>query len=128
MKADANYDWLVTPSGGQYFFTSTTSAFGGYRLTALGWSFEAIVNGEAFFPSGAWSPNNDIVVAYRTAALGEQRLNFSRKLNTTGEWFSTKLNNDCGTFGGIKVFVNDAANVYIRYYTTDNYITVVTFR
>ncbi len=122
-----NKFWLITPAGGQYVFCASGSSWGAFRSSALGWSFEPILTTAIKWPTAAWAPNGDIVVAYRTSGVGEQRLNFSRKLNTTGAWAHTQLNNDCAD-DNIAIFVNKANNIYIRYWDTNSFLSVVTFR
>jgi hypothetical protein len=122
-----NKTWLVTPTGRHYVFCGVGSAWGAYRSSALGWTFEAIQTVAIKWPAASWVSNGDIVVAYRTSGVGEQRLNFSRKLNTTGAWAHTQLNNDCAD-DSVGVFVNKANNIYIRYWDTNNLLSVVTFR
>ena len=120
--------WLITPEGAQYFFANTAAGYSVFERTAIGWALEVIANEPGLMPTAAFSPNGDIVTAYRTSSVGEQRLNFGRKVVTTGEWRVDKLNNDVGPNVHTTVFVNDANNVYIRYVSIDNVLTVVTFR
>ncbi len=127
VKGDAAIFWLVTPTG-SYVFTTTATNFGAFRSTALGWAFEPINTAEGFFPWAAYTADGDVLVAYRTTAGGENRLNFDRRIHTTEQWVNTKLGNDCSAFGPIRIYVNSANNIYIRYFDTNQYLTVVTFR
>ncbi len=127
VKAGSPVKWLSAPDA-QYIITSNNTQFGAFRGTLLGWQFEPILVGEGFLPSAAFTNAGDIVVAYRTTAGVERRLNLARRNALTNTWLNTPLGNDCSTFGDIKIFVNGADNLYIRYFDTDNFLAVVTFR
>ncbi|MFA4985541.1 MAG: Ig-like domain-containing protein, partial [Candidatus Brocadiia bacterium] len=121
-------EWLVTPSDDLFVFANDSTGLVSYKWTALGWARDVVVAEQGTKPSAAYVPNGDIVVAFRTAGVGEKRLNFARRTAGGSTWVNNKLANDVADSSSIRIFANQASNIYMRYFTVDNFVGMVTYR